>query len=148
MWSEYKAQEHNYCLVTMATIMKVQQREEEVVVVGGWGVWGGGVTGCESIDDSGQNPQQPRHVHLWIALLFTFVRTHCSSFHPRHQRSRWPGYTRLSGLHSCRLYTTTLTSHKWHLGERISISKRAEHLKHTNTHTQRKSTVYRYCTYY
>lgn len=65
MWSEYKAQEHNYCLVTMATIMKVQQREEVVVVgEGGWGWVGCGVTGCESIDDSGQNPQQPRHVHL------------------------------------------------------------------------------------
>lgn len=44
MWSEYKAQEHNYCLVTMATIMKVQQREVVVVGVGvgvvGWeGDW-------------------------------------------------------------------------------------------------------------
>lgn len=64
-------------------------------------------------------------IFIWaiLQLQITRWRTHCSFFHPRRRHSRWPGYTRLSWVHSSHPCTMIPLIRMWHLGERISISK-------------------------
>lgn len=51
-------------------------------------------------------------------MQITGYKTYCSSSHPMHRHSQWPGCTRLSWVCSSHPCTMILMSHMWHLGER------------------------------